>query len=193
MKAMAFPIMLALTLSACAPATAAVPSSVPAIEVRAENFSFNWKYYPCSGNPKFVFDPEERNLSMPEYVVDTSTGTLVYTALGETNSISIPFRLTEIEAEAIYRKAVGIGFFDYPSTFVVPEPFVRGLMTPASAYELSMTNGGLAKSLIWSDHAIVEPPYAPADRLRELMDLIEKTVESHPEVQQLPPPTVQCA
>ncbi len=197
MRTIAIVALLAVTLGACAPVTTAVPTGAPTTGTfpsptampspRAANFSISWKYYPCGGNSHFLAEVAEPDYPPPMYFVDTARGILSYTPIGEADSIVIPFRLADAEAEAIYQEGVRIGFFDYPSAFEVPEPFVRGLVMPAQAYTLRLTNGSLSTSVIWSDHAIVEPAYAPADRLRELMVLIRKTVQAHPEVQELPP------
>ncbi len=179
MKRIAFCLVVALLVTACVPTA------------REGNFTLNWKYYPCSGGPRFLSDPASRG--KPLYVVDTSEETLAYMPLGESRAIIIRFRFTDEEANTIYERAASIGFFDYPSIFMVPAAYIQGLHTPAAAYELSIGNGGWSNSVTWSDHPIVAPPYGPADRLRELMDLIEKIVVSHPEVENLPWSSAQCA
>ncbi len=179
MRRIAFGFVVALMVTACVPTA------------REGNFTLIWQYYPCSGGTRFLSDPASRG--KPLYVVDTSEETLAYVPLGEARAIIIPFRFTEGEANAIYARAASIGFFDYPSMFMVPAAYIQGLHTPAAAYELSIRNGGWSNSVIWSDHPIVAPPYGPADRLRELMDLIEKIVMSHPEVENLPRSSAQCA
>ena len=64
---------------------------------------------------------------------------------------------------------------------------------PANAYQLSVTNGAMIGSTTWTDDIIADPAYTKADRLRELMDLIDNIIYSHPEYQLLPKPKVQCA
>ena len=58
--------------------------------------------------------------------------------------------------------------------------------TPASTYKLNMTNGTMTNSVIWTDDKIANN--AKADKLRELINLINETIQSHPEMQQLPKP-----
>jgi hypothetical protein len=127
------------------------------------------------------------------YLLDTAKGTLAYTPIGETDTTTIPFQLTDAEAGAISQKAVEIKFFGYPSQFVVPDKFVHGTSAPYAVYELTMRNAAFIHSVTWSDDAIVDPPYDPAEQLRDLMDLIQRTIRSHPEVKQLPPPKGGCA
>ncbi len=139
---------------------------------RANNFALVFQYTPCGPTPM--------------YILDTASGTLVYTPIGETTSTTISLHLTPDELESIYQKATGIGFWNYPSKFVVPFWQVRGYVTPAASYEIRMTNGMMRKSISWTDDARTRSNYTKADKLRELTRLIYKIIESHPEVQQLP-------
>lgn len=120
------------------------------------------------------------------YVLDTISGTLVYTPLGEATSITISLQLTNDELESIYQKAVSVGFFEYPSKFVVPTDQSLGRHTPAASFELKMTNDTATNSVSWTDDALTDSGYTKADHLRELMYLIDKIIQSHPEVQELP-------
>ena len=126
------------------------------------------------------------------HILDTINGTLVYTPIGDTTSIKISLQLTDDELESIYQKAISIGFFEYPAKFVVPSYIVIGHQTPADSFELSMTNGTVTNSVSWIDDAVTLSIYKKADRLRELMKLINEIVRSHPEVQQLPVPKALC-
>jgi hypothetical protein len=111
---------------------------------------------------------------------------LVYTPIGETISTTVPLPLTTDELESVYQKATSIGFFDYPSKFVVPFWQVRGYLESGASYELSITNDTTTNSVSWIDDAVTKPNYTRADQLRELTRLIYKIIQSHPEVQQLP-------
>jgi hypothetical protein len=146
---------------------------------RADNFSFVYQFIACG--------------SAPFYILDSTNGTLLHTPIGDTTSITIPFQLTDDELETIYQKAMSIGFFDYPSDFVIPDDQVIGYQAPASRYKLGMTNGERANTVSWTDDTMAKPSYTEADRLREIMDLIYEIIQSRPEIQQLPGPKAGCA
>jgi hypothetical protein len=174
------PVLLVLTiLAACTPVITSPPQT-PTVTIppRADNFSFIFQDYSCG--------------SIPVNVLDTASGTLVYTPLGDSTSTTINLRLTDNELETVYRKAMSIGFFDYPSEFVVPDDQALGFHAPSSSYQLSMTNGEMTNLVSWRDDTMTEPDYLKADQLRELLDLIDKIIQSHPEVQQLPEPKALC-
>ena len=164
-------LFIIMILVACAPATTVPP--------RTDNFAFIFQGSSCGPNPVNVLDTAER--------------TLVYTPLGDTTSVTISLRLTDDELESIYQKAISIGFFNYPSEFVVPDDQVLGYQAPASSYKLSMTNGEMTNSVSWTDDTMTKPGYIKADQLRELMNLIDEIIQSHPEVQHLPGPKAGCA
>ncbi len=158
-------LLVALIFAACAPSATVTP--------RANNFALIFQYTASCA-------------TIPMYVLDTASGTLVYTPIGDTTSTTISLRLTSDELESIYQKASAIGFFDYPSKFVVPFWQVRGYLESGASYELSMTNGTTTNSVSWTDDAVTRSNYTRANQLRELMKLIYETIQSHPEVQQLP-------
>lgn len=126
------------------------------------------------------------------YVLDTASSTLVYTPFGDTTSTTISLRLSDEELESIYQKAIAIGFFDFPSEYVVPDDQVFGTHAPSSSYQLSMTKGEMSNSVSWRDDTMTKPDYAKADQLRELMNMIKDVIRSHPEVQQLPGAKALC-
>jgi hypothetical protein len=130
--------------------------------------------------------------SIPVNVLDTTKDTLAHTPLGDTISITISLRLTNDELESVYQKAISISFFDYPSKFVIPDYQVLGYQSGISSYQLSMTNGVMTNSVSWTDDTISKPSYTKADQLRELMYLIDKIIQSHPEIQLLPEPKALC-
>ena len=151
---------------------------VATVAPRSDNFSFIFQDFSCA--------------LIPVNVLDTKSGTLVHTPLGDTTSITISLHLTNDELELIYQKAISIGFFDYPTNFVIPDDQVLGYHSPASSYQLSMTNGELSSSVTWIDNTMTNPGYTKADQLRELMNLIDEIIKSHPEIQQLPEPKALC-
>lgn len=106
-----------------------------------------------------------------------------YTAfIGLTKGVppSTTLTLSGAEKERIHRKMAEIGFFGYPEEFAVDIPPDSGatIFDPAPSYRFKVRNGDLIKELRWSDH-ISSPTNARADRLRELIRLIERTVQAH--------------
>lgn len=175
-------LILTLILTSCT-STAALPTetAIPKITIapREDNFSLVFQYFTCA--------------SIPLNVLDTESGTIVHTPLGDTKSITFSYRLTEIELEAIYQKSMAIGFFDYPTVFVIPDDQVLGELFPSSRYEISMTNGEMTNSVTWDDGMVSNPDYEKATSLRELITLIEQIIQSYLETQELPEPKVGCA
>ncbi len=169
-------LLVAFILASCAPVAGVVPTKTTVL--RADNFAFVFQDYACS--------------SIPVNVLDTTNGTLAHTPLGNTISITISLRLTNDELESVYQKAISISFFDYPSKFVIPDYQVLGHQSRVSSYQLSMTNGAITNSVSWTDDTISRPSYTKADQLRELMYLINKIIQSHPEIQLLPEPKALC-
>jgi hypothetical protein len=163
-------LLIVTVLVSCSPLVATPP--------RADNFALVFQDFSCG--------------SIPMYVLDTTSGTLVYTPLGDTTSITISLELSDDERESVYQKAMSIGFFEYPSEFVVPDDQVLGYQAPSSSYQLSMTNSEMTNSVTWRDDTMTKSGYKKADELRELMNLINEIIQSHPEVQQLPGPKVLC-
>ena len=88
---------------------------------------------------------------------------------------------------------MSIGFFEYPSEFVVPDNQVIGFHAPSSSYQLSIVNDDRTNDVHWTDDKLTKPSYTKADQLRALMKLIDESIKSHPEVQQLPKPKAGCA
>jgi len=164
-------LLITVVLISCSPKVATPP--------RADNFAFVFQDFSCS--------------PIPMYVLDTASGKLVYTPLGDKTSTTISLQLSGEEIESIYQKATSIGFFEYPSEFVVPDNQVIGFHAPSSTYQLSMVNDDRTNDVHWTDDKLTKPSYTKADQLRELMKLIDETIKSHPEVQQLPKPEAGCA
>lgn len=170
-------LFLAVVLAACAPLATVVPTKT-AIPM-GDNFFFVFVDYSCS--------------PVPVNVLDTKSATLVHTPLEGTDSVTISLRLTEDELVTIYEKAISIGFFDYPLIFVIPDDQVLGYKAPAFSYQLSMTNGEMTNSVSWTDDTMTKPSYTKAGELRELIQLVDETIRSHPEYKQLPGPSFACA
>lgn len=175
-------LFVAFILASCAPAFETIPTdtAIPTITIspRAENFAFIFQDYSCG--------------SIPVNVLDSFNGTLIHTPLGDTTSVTISLRLTDSEIESIYQKAVSIGFFEYPSEFVIPDDQVRGYHSPYSSYQLSMTNSAMTNSITWKDDTMTKPSYTKADKLRALINLIDEILQAHPEMQNLPEPKAAC-
>ena len=169
-------LLIAFVLASCAPPATVVPTKT-AIPI-ADNFFFVFLDYSCG--------------AIPVNVLDTKSSTLVHTPLEGTDSVIISLQLTADELISIYEKAISIDFFDYPTTFVVPDNQVLGYMAPALSYQLSMTNGEMTNSVSWTDDTMTKPNYTKADELRELIQLVEETIRSHPEYKQLPEPSFAC-
>ena len=186
-------LFVCFILASCAPATVVVPTefALPVDNVTptvvtipiADNFAFVFQDYSCDLSP----------VHTPVNILDTTNGTLVHTPLGDTTSITISLQLTNDELESIYSEAVSIGFFEYPSKFVVPDDQVTGRHFPAFSYQLSMTNGEKTNSVTWTDDMTAKPSFIKDDQLRNLVNLINKIIQSHPEIKQLPEPKLFCA
>jgi hypothetical protein len=164
-------LLIIMSLVACSPAIK-IPS-------REDNFAFVFEETPCG--------------TIPMNILDSASETLTHTPIGDSHSVTISLSLTDDELESIYQKAISIGFFDYPSEFIIPNEQVIGYHSPASTYKLSLTNGEMTNSVTWHDDTMTKPSYAEADQLRELMNLIEEIIQSHPEIKQLPEPKAGCA
>ena len=169
-KTIILALLIIVSLVACSPSVKIPP--------RADNFAFVFEDTPCG--------------SIPMNVLDSANKTLTHTPIGDSRSIMISLSLTDDELESIYQKAISIGFFDYPSEFIIPNEQVIGYHSPASTYKLSLTNGEMTHSVIWHDDTMTKPSYKEADQLRELMNLIEEIIQSHPEIKQLPEPKAGC-
>jgi|SRR5215207_11475348 len=170
-------LLIAFVLASCAPLAGVAPTKT-AIPM-ADNFFFVFMDYSCGSDPVNV--------------LDTKSDTLVHTPLGETVSVTIYLLLTDDELGAIYEKAISIGFFAYPSKFVIPDDQMIGYQAPASSYQLDMTNGEMTNSVSWTNNIMPRPTYTKAEELRELIQLIEEIIRSHPEYEQLPEPSSMCA
>ncbi len=157
---------------------------------------------PASGPPASAPAPRAPNFAVMFHVrtcgptdlhiLDTASGTLVHTPLGETTALTVPLQLTDTELDAIYQHARAIDFFRYPADLRIPEDQVRGMQTPAAHYQLRMTNGTMTNTVAWTD-AVTVPKRTDIEHFRTLVQLIEHTMQAHPEMHHLPEPKAGCA
>jgi hypothetical protein len=112
--------------------------------------------------------------------------------LGETASTVIAFQLDEGELTTIPGKADEIGFASFPPEFAVPVDQRLGIHASAASYELIITRQAGSHSVSWKDEIMAAPGFGQADRLRELMNPIVNTLDSHREFQVLPRPEAAC-
>jgi len=143
--------------------TTLIASCAPKEIPKAENFSFVFEESSCGHLPWLN-------------VLDTSTGILIHTPLDETQSVVIPFVLSESEMKIIYRKIISKAFFDYPSEVrVIGE-------TPPSTFRLKAINGDVIHQVKWtSDLENSKPNYPETDGLFDLYIFIQQIIHSHPE------------
>jgi hypothetical protein len=103
-------------------------------------------------------------------------------------SITINLRLSEAEMESIYQKMVEIDFFNYPDTFTVtasPGDSTTAI-TPFNTYIFTVEKNSQTKTLNWNDE--IQTPNDKADKLRELIVLIQRMIEAKEEYKELPDP-----
>jgi hypothetical protein len=168
-------MVLLVALTACTPNL--IPNATPTPIQMADNFSFVFTDFGCGFAP---FD-----------ILDTENGTLIHTSIGETESITIPFQLTETELINVFEKIIEIDFFKYPTDFTIPSGYVAVTEIPISSYMIKVTNSGVTHLVNWVGSSS-RTGYPKADQLMELIRLIEEIIHDHPQYQQLPPPTTLC-
>jgi hypothetical protein len=107
--------------------------------------------------------------------------------------VTISINLTDAQKETIFQKMAEIDFFSYPETFAIPvrEGETYKQITPAPSYRLTVRNGERTKTVTWEDE-IVEPTTPEADRLRELIRIILRIVQTHPDIEKLPESRLMC-
>ncbi len=169
-------MVLLVALTACTPTL--IPQATATPIQMADNFSFVFTDFGCGFAP---FD-----------ILDTKSGTLIHTPIESTDSITLPFQITEVELKMVFEKIVEIEFFDYPSDFTIPADFFAVTEAPISAYTISITNGDITNSVNWTGITPITD-YPKASQLFELIKLIREIIQNHPEYHELPPPTAGCA
>lgn len=137
---------------------------------------------PANFNFFFKYGVTARN------VLDTSGGTFTKDMVNAPG-ITIDLVLTPEEMNNIYQKMVDIDFFNYPDEFKVDTSTseLTGLVTPFNTYYFEVEYGDGFKVLAWEDE--ITNPDAQAEKLRELINLIQSIVESKAEYQALPKPS----
>jgi hypothetical protein len=98
---------------------------------------------------------------------------------------TVPFTLSANDLNQIINKMNEINFFAYPDTFKVPTGDTVLIVTPSSTYIFDVSYKLTDKHFYWSDYIMNEN--AEANKLRELITLIETIIQSNPEYSKLPP------
>ena len=106
-----------------------------------------------------------------------------------TPSLTVDLVLTDQEKQQIYDKMIEIDFFNYPDKFAVQVPSGQnvGIVTPYSKYSFHVLYDSKTKDLSWDDEITNSDP--KADKLRNLIQMIQNIIESKNEYKQLPPAT----
>jgi hypothetical protein len=99
--------------------------------------------------------------------------------------ITIPFTLSNNDFKQILDKMNEIKIFEYPDTFVVPTWDTTTTIIPFSTYKFEVSYNSSIKYLYWSDNII--NANNNATKLRELIKLLTRIIQSKPEYLQLPP------
>lgn len=163
-------LLISFILASCTPADNAISEEVTA------NVESTKTPAPMSNDFSFVFEESSCGHLPWLNILDTSTGTLIHTPLGETQSVEIPFVLSESEMKAIYQETISKNFFNYPS-----EVRVYG-ETPSSMFQLKVINGDVIHQVKWtSDLENTEPNFPEADGLFDLYIFIQQIIRLHPE------------
>jgi hypothetical protein len=132
------------------------------------DFNFSFKYGVTGGNE-----------------LDTFQGTYTKDMITDPG-VTIDLALTTEEMDSIYLKMVEIDFFNYPVEFTVTVPpgEPTGIVTPYNRYYFLVESKSGGKELKWEDK--ITNPDEKANKLRELISLIKKIIESKAEYKALP-------
>ena len=103
-------------------------------------------------------------------------------------SVTTKLTLTAEEMTQIFQKMEEVKFFDYPDKFSVKVPTGSPItaVTPSDSYYFKVQYNNRIKELTWDDNIL--NPDAQASNLRELIQLIEKIIQSKNEYKSLPTP-----
>ncbi len=136
-----------------------------------DNFNFIFKYGVSGGN-----------------TLDTFHGTYARDMILDPAE-TINMTLTSEEMDSIYQKMLEIDFFNYPDKFsvTVADNETKTLVAPYFTYFFRVEYNGKTKELIWHDKYVNSDP--PANKLKELINLIVGVIESKDEYKALPAPT----
>lgn len=123
----------------------------------------------------------------PRNVLNTAAGTYTRDMVIPPD-ITVHLALSEAEVDAVYKKMREIDFFSYPDRFevTVPPGDLVTMVTPNPNYYFKVTYDSDVKELSWADS--IRNPDARADKLRELIRLIQGFIESKDEYKELPQP-----
>jgi len=171
-------LLFVVVLVSCAPASNIVPENTErsaTATLATENFFFVFKGFYCGIN-----------------ILDTKNGTLAHALLEETVTTTIPFQLSTVEMNEVFRKIAAMDFFGYSADFVIPDGYKSSLRTPTGTYELSVTNGALTNTVRWTTGGSFESEYEKANQLWELLMFIQSAIYNHPEYKQLPKSKLAC-
>ncbi len=119
--------------------------------------------------------------------LDTFAGTFTKDMILDP-SITVKLTLTSEEMTRIWQKMEEIDFLHYPDNFsvIVPPGSNTAMVTPHSSYYFKVQYSNGTKELRWDD--AIQNPDPQASKLRELIQLIQKIIESKDEYKRLPTP-----
>ncbi|MEI6450546.1 MAG: hypothetical protein WCP98_11455 [Actinomycetes bacterium] len=165
-------VLLLLPLTACAGTRPWEPAMTSAPSVRS-----------AIGGLVFAYGVGARN------VLDTSRGTFTKDMIVG-SPLTVPMELTPGEMARIADKLEEIGFFSYPTRFVIHmDPLAEDgvqLCTPFASYRCAVRTSEGTKVVKWD--GMIGTDDARALRLFSLADLIERIISARPEYKRLPEP-----
>jgi len=119
-------------------------------------------------------------------LIDTFTGEVVKDLISRSDTL-IFLEPTDEELDAVYRKVLEIGFFDYPEPHPALE--VQGAWEPSCEVWLTVRADGAEKALTWSTGRFgAWETKEQWENLRDLVRLMECIVKGRPEYKSLPSP-----
>jgi hypothetical protein len=146
--------------------------------VRKEaNFSFEYKETICGPDPN--------------YIINSKKGKLFYKPLGEKETIIRDLVFTDSEMGSVYQKAIDIDYFHYPRDYKAGEAHCN--ISPVSSYELTISNGDMINTVVWSDKWTVCYNNEKSNNLRELARLFDDILQKYIPLLALPTPHAFCA
>jgi hypothetical protein len=157
-------IVLCLAFTGCT-------SIATARENNQNDFNFIFKYGVSGGN-----------------TLDTFQGTYTRDMILDPAK-TIHLTLTADEMNSVLQKMLDIDFFNYPDKFSVQvaDNEIKTEVAPYPSYFFQVEYQGKIKKLLWHAKYVNSDP--PADKLKELINLITGIIESKPEYQALPKPS----
>ena len=124
--------------------------------------------------------------------VDTFAGTFSRAGTGVDAPVTVPLSLLPEDIQRIRRDMDQIDFFDYPTNFTLRSARGGTFITPSNSYSFAVREGARQHTVRWQDD-VLGVSSEPADQLRALADLIERTVHGAPVVAALPALNARCA